>query len=150
MDPITAAIMAAVSAGAIGGLTEMSKTALTDAYEKLKALLVKKFGKESEVVQAVEQVEARPASNARKALLAEEVAAVKADQDNELLAGARTLQQVLQSLPEHTGHTEHSQTATGNYIAQADRGSSASVHIGTPPPSSHPKSTDQGSSLRDG
>ena len=136
MDPITAAIVAAVSAGAIGGLTEISKTALTDAYGKLKALLVKKFGKESDVVQAVEQVEAKPASDARKALLAEEVTAVKADQDSELRELAQALQQVLQSSSEHAGHT---QTATGNYIAQADRGSSASVHIGTPPPSSpHP------------
>ncbi len=118
MDPITAAVVAAVSAGAIGGLTEVSK-----------------FGKESEVVQAVEKVEARPASDARKAALAEEVAAAKADQDSELLRVAHAVQQVLELSPEHGGHT---QTATGNYIAQADRGSSASVHIGTPPPSQHP------------
>jgi hypothetical protein len=137
MDPITTAMVAAISAGAIGGLTEVGKTTLTDAYAKLKALLVKKFGKASEVVQAVEQVEAKPASDARKALLAEEVTAVKADQDNDILALAQILQQVLEGSP--TGNTGHTQTATGNYIAQADRGSHASVHIGTPPPSSpHP------------
>jgi hypothetical protein len=130
MDPITAAIVAAVSAGAIEGLTEVGKTALTDAYGKLKALLTKKFGKESEVVQAVEQVEAKPASDARQALLAEEVSAVKADQYNELRELAQALQQVLQSSTDTTGHH---QTATGNYIAQADRGSSASVNIGRPP-----------------
>src|SRR5579859_2692423 len=124
MDPITAAIVAAVSAGAIAGLTDMSKTALTDTYARLKALLTKKFGRESDVVQAVEQVEAKPASEARKATLAEEVAAVKADQDSELLQIAQALLQVLQSSPEHAGHI---QTATGNYIAQADHGSQASV-----------------------
>jgi hypothetical protein len=132
MDPITAAIVAAVSAGAIGGLTEASKTALTDAYGKLKALLIKKFGHESQVVQAVEQVEAKPTSDARKALLAEEVAAAKADQESDLLALAQAVQQVLASSTDHGGH---SQTATGNYIAQADRGSHASVNLGTPPPS---------------
>ena len=130
MDPITAATVAAISAGAIGGLTDVSKTALTDAYSKLKALLVKRFGRESDVVQAVEQVEAKPASDARKAALAEEVAAVKADQDSELLQLAQALLQVLQSSPEQSGHIL---TATGNYIAQADRGSQASVQIGTPP-----------------
>ena len=135
MDPITATIVAAVSAGAIGGLTEVGKTALTDAYGKLKALLIKKFGQESDVVQAVEQVEAKPASEARKAALAEEVAAVKADQDSELLQIAHVLQQALQSFSENAGHI---QSATGNSIAQADRGSSASVHIGTPPASPHP------------
>jgi hypothetical protein len=132
MDPITAAIVAAISAGAISGLTEVGKTALTDTYGKLKALLVKKFGKESQMVQAVEQVEAKPASDARKALLTEEVAAAQADQDSDLLAGALVLQQVLER---STGDAGHTQTATGNYIAQADRGSTASVHIGTPPPS---------------
>jgi len=132
MDPITAAIVAALSAEAIGGLTEVSKTALTETYRKLKAVLVKKFGNTSDVVQAVEQMEAKPASDARKALLAKEVATVKADQDSELLHLAQAVQQILQSSPEHAGHT---QTATGNYIAQADRGSTASVHVGTPPPS---------------
>ncbi len=135
MDPITAAIVTAVSAGAIGGLTEVGKTALTDAYSKLKALLIKKFGKESDVVQAVEQTEAKPASEARQVVLAEEVAAVHADHDAELLQLAQALQQVIQSPTDNAGHI---QMATGNYIAQADRGSSASVHIGAPPTSQHP------------
>ena len=128
MDPITAAIVAAISAGALGGLTEVSKTALTDAYGKLKALLVKKFGHESDVVQAVEQVEAKPASQARQALLAEEVAAVRADHDADLLQIAQAVLQALQSSSEYARHI---QMATGNYIAQADRGSQASVQIGT-------------------
>jgi len=110
----------------------VSKAALTEAYGKLKALLVKKFGKDSDVVEAVEQVEAKPASDARKALLAEEVLTAKADQDSDLLALAQALQQMLQSSSDTTGGV---QTATGNYIAQANRGSSASVHIGTPPQS---------------
>jgi hypothetical protein len=131
MDPITAAIVTAASAGAIEGLTEVSKTALTGVYGKLKALLVNKFGKESEVVQAVEQVEAKPASPARQALLAEEVLTVRADQDAELLQLAQTL---LQALPASWEQAGHIQMATGTYIAQADRASHASVQIGTPPP----------------
>jgi hypothetical protein len=134
MDPITAAIVAAASAGAIGGLTEVGKTALTDAYGKLKALLTKKFGHQSDIVQAVEQVEAKPDSQARQALLAEEVAVVQADQDSELLQIAQAVLQALQSSSENA---KHIQTATGNYIAQADRGSQASVQIGTPPPLPH-------------
>jgi hypothetical protein len=132
MDPITAAIVAAVSTGAIGGLTEISKTTLTDVYGKLKALLVKKFGHESDVVQAIEQVEAKPASPARRATLVEEVAAVQADHDAELLQIAQAVLQALQLPLENAGHI---QTATGNYITQADRGSSASIDIGSPPSS---------------
>ncbi len=127
MDPITAAIVAAASAGAISGLTEASKAAITDAYRQLKALLTKKFGGESDVVHAVNEVETKPDSAGRQATLQEEVAAVKADQDQEVLHAAQALLQLLQASPEPG---QHVQTATGNYIAQADRGSSASVNIG--------------------
>lgn len=130
MDPITAAIVAAVSAGAVSGLMEVSKTAITDAYRELKVLLIKKFGGESDVVHAVNEVEAKPNSVGRKATLQEEVAAVKADQDQEVLHAAQALLQLLQA---STEEGQHIQTATGNYIAQADRGSSASVNIGHQP-----------------
>jgi hypothetical protein len=100
MDPITTAIVAAASAGAISGLTEASKTAVTEAYRKLKALLTKKFGGESDVVHAVNEVEAKPDSAGRKATLQEEVAAVKADQDQEVLHTAQALLQLFQASPE--------------------------------------------------
>jgi HetE-like protein len=130
MDPITTAIVAALSAGALSGLTEMSKTALTDAYARLKTLLTKKFGGESEVVHAVNGVEAKPDSAGRQATLQEEVAAAKADQDQEVLHAAQALLQLLQASAEGG---QHMQTATGSYIAQADRGSSASVTVGNQP-----------------
>jgi hypothetical protein len=130
MDPISTAILAALSAGAVSGLTEVSKTAITDAYSKLKALLTKKFGGESDVVHAVNEVEAKPDSAGRKATLQEEVAAVKADQDQEVLHAAQALLQLLQASPEGG---QHIQTAIGSYITQADRGSSASVNIGRQP-----------------
>src|SRR5947209_5290623 len=62
MDPISAAIVAALAAGALSGLTETGKTAITDAYQELKDLLVKKFGARSQVVQTVDHLEARPES----------------------------------------------------------------------------------------
>ena len=130
MDPITTAIVAALSAGAISGLTETSKTAITDAYARLKTLLTKKFGGESEVVHAVSEVEAKPDSAGRQATLQEEVAAAKADQDQEVLHAVQALLQLLQASAEGG---QHVQRATGNYIAQADRGSSASVNIGRQP-----------------
>ncbi len=130
MDPITAAIAAALSAGAISGLTETSKTAIADAYTRLKTMLTKKFGGESDVVHAVHEVEAKPDSAGRQVTLQEEVAAVKADQDQEVLHAAQALLQLLEASPEGG---QHVQTATGSYIAQADRGSSASVNIGRQP-----------------
>jgi tetratricopeptide (TPR) repeat protein len=100
-DPITTAISVALAVGAQSGLTQTSTTVITDAYAQLKALLIKKFGQQSKVVQAVELVEAKPASEARKAMLAEEVAIVKADQDSEVQATAMHLLALVQ--PQQAG-----------------------------------------------
>lgn len=91
LDPITTAIIAALSAEAASGLTETSKNAITDAYSRLKAILVEKFGAKSEVVQAVSQLETKPESSGRKETLQEEMAAVKADQDDEVVAETEIL-----------------------------------------------------------
>ncbi len=101
MDPITTAIVAALAAGAVGGLTETSKTAITDAYNKLKDLLTKKFGAKSDVVQAVNQLEARPESAGRKETLQEEMTVVNAEQDDELLAAAQHVLTLVQ--PQQAG-----------------------------------------------
>lgn len=130
MDPITTAIVAALSAGAISGLTEASKTSIADAYTRLKTLLSKKFGGDSDVLHAVEQVEAKPDSAGRKATLQEEITTAKAEQDPEVLHAAQAILHVLQASPEGA---QHLQMATGSYIAQADRESSASVNIGRQP-----------------
>lgn len=91
MDPVTTAIIAALSAGTIAGLTDTAKTAITDSYPKLKGLLTKKHGASSEVVQAVEKLEAKPESQGRKETLAEEFVAVKAEQDEEIVAAAKQI-----------------------------------------------------------
>ena len=91
MDPITSAIVAALSAGAVSGLTEASKMAVTDAYQTLKGLFTRKFGASSEVVQAIDHLEAKPESASRQETLREEMIAVNAEQDHEVLAAARQL-----------------------------------------------------------
>jgi len=115
MDPITAAIVTAASAGILSGLTEAGKTAVTDAYNKLKMLLVKKFGGESEVIHAVNEVEAKPDSAGRKAMLQVEITAVKADQDPEVL---RLAQALLAQVSTQPAGKEFVQKAMGDYNIQ--------------------------------
>jgi len=91
MDTITTAVVAALSAGAISGLTETSKTALTEAYTSLTSLLHKKFGDKSDVVQAIDQLEAKPESTDHKLTLQEKLVMVKAEQDSEVLSAAESL-----------------------------------------------------------
>jgi hypothetical protein len=111
MDPVTAAIIAAVLAGAAAGLTDTAKTAIADAYNGLKGLLKRKFGEESEVVKAATGVESKPDSAGRKETLKEEVAATKADQDADVLAAAQALLEKVKATP---GGSQIIQTVTGN------------------------------------
>lgn len=137
MDPITTAIIAALSAGAISGLTDTSKTAITETYNHLKTLLATKFGKKSEVVQALEHLEAKPDSVNRQGMVQEELASVHAEADQELLAAAQHLSTLIQP----------QQAATGKYVIQ-NTGPSSGQTIGEhntitqqygTPPTPHPE-----------
>src|SRR6266851_1964421 len=89
MDLVIAAIVAALSAGAVSGLTEVSKTAITDAYQTLKDLLVQKCGASSKVAQAIDRLEAKPESSDRQEMLQQEIAAINIESDHEVLAAAQ-------------------------------------------------------------
>ena len=97
MDPITTAIIAALSAGTIGGLTDTTKAAITDGYNKLKGMLTKKFGASSDIVQALNKLEAKPDSQDCKETLQKEIIAVKAEQDDEILATAKQVLTLVKS-----------------------------------------------------
>jgi hypothetical protein len=129
MDPVTTAILAALSAGAIGGVTEMSKTAVTDAYQKLKGLLVNKFGIRSKIVTAVDDLEEEHDSKGRQLTLQEQIAKVKADQDQELVQAAHALLREISIQPRGE---QHIQSIVGNYNAQNFGSGSATVNVNHP------------------
>ena len=91
MDPITLAITTA--------LGNLGQTVIKDAYDALKGALQNKFGVESDLVDAVEKLEQKPDSNARKAVLQEEVEGSKAAQDSELIQLAELMIEKLKELP---------------------------------------------------
>lgn len=112
MDPITLAILAAIAGGAVSGVTGQITAG---AYIKLKELLGKKFGADSKVVHAMKELETNPKSEARKAVVKEEVVAVKADQDVELLKAAQELLKMIKDLPDGA---QIIQTAIGDQNVQ--------------------------------
>lgn len=128
MDPITTAIVAALGAGAVSGATKVAEQVISDTYNKLKELLGKKFGAKSKVVKAVKELEASPKSAARREVMKEEVAAVKADQDIELRAVAEQLLKAIKGKP---GGEQIIQTAIGDQNIQI-AGDSNIVSMGIP------------------
>lgn len=130
MDPITTtAIVAALAAGVAKSATTVGESVLVDAYQALKGLLQRKFGAGSQVVKAVENLEAAPASEGRQITLNEEVQAAGADEDPEVREAAQALIDRLKEMPDGQ---QHVQNAVGSYIAQADRHSTAKVIIHKP------------------
>jgi len=115
MDPITTAILAAITVGSLSGVTKVGEQMIKDAYGEIKELLKKKFGLKSKMIQAVHELEANPKSAARKEAVKEEVAAAKADQDQELLQAAHALIKSIKALPRGT---QIIQTAIGDHNIQ--------------------------------
>ncbi len=126
MEPVTTVILSALAAGAAAGVTEAGRKLAVDGYEALKAALKARFGADSELADAVAGLEKHPESDGRKQTLHEEIVAAKADEDPELAELARVLLDRIESQP---GGAQHIQNAVGNYIAQADRGSTATVTV---------------------
>jgi len=126
MDPVITAVLAAITAGAAKGATEIVKNTIVGSYEALKGLLKKKAGSGSEVIEAVSMLENKPESAARRQMVCEELSAIEAARDPDLLSAAQALLDQIRSQP---GGERHIQIAQGVGIAQADRGSTATVNI---------------------
>ncbi|MGF6408868.1 hypothetical protein [Paraburkholderia sp. MM5482-R1] len=129
MDPITTAVIAAVSAGAS---SEITKKAIAESYDGLKALLKKKFGSDSDVADAVDKLEKKPDAAGRRQTVEDELVEVNAGDDPDLLAAAQAL---LDQIKATSGYKHNVQFAHGTGIAQASDGGSASVtfHDSRPP-----------------
>lgn len=96
MDPITVAIF--------GALGKLSVDAINESYQALKAAIAKKYGVESDVAKALDEVEKKPDSTGRKETLKEEVANAKIENESDLIKLANTLIEKMREL-EKSGST---------------------------------------------
>lgn len=130
MDPISLVIIAALLQGANLGLTEVTKSVVTDTYKGLRNLITKKFSSHNELIDALNRIEQMPDSEGRKQALIAEVKAANLLNDSEIVTTSHELLKILKEQPQGDAYI---QIARGSYIAQADHGSTASVTInGTP------------------
>ena len=126
MDPITLAI---VSATAAGVTTEVGKKVLGSAYGRLKALFKERTGDDSDLMDAVEKLEKKPKSKGRQQTVCEEIESAAIHTDAQVL---KVAEQLLSQLKEMPGGQQHIHVAMGQNIAQADRGSTATVNVSQP------------------
>jgi beta-phosphoglucomutase-like phosphatase (HAD superfamily) len=91
MDIITTAIVAA--------LANMSNDVIKDGYNALKMALKEMFGSEGDLIDAVEKLENKPESEARKATVQEEVETAKVNDNSEILKLAQDLIEQIKKQP---------------------------------------------------
>ena len=127
MDPVSTVIITAIVAGIASGSKDVAKKAVDDGYNGLKGILRRKFSADSQIMRAVEQAEKNPDSDARKAVLKEEVTAANVDQDSEVLSAAKSLIEMMKADQDLVQTVN--QVASGNYIAQASHGGTATVNV---------------------
>ena len=92
MDPVSI-IVSALALGAAAGLKPTAEKAVKDTYSGLKALIQRKFGKVS-----LDQLEQSPQSKARRAVVEEDLSNMGAGKDDELIAKAKELLDVIERL----------------------------------------------------
>jgi hypothetical protein len=124
MDPVTL-IVSAVALGAAAGAKDVVPQAIKDAYAGFKALVVRKFGGAANVEDAVKQVEDKPQSDGRKAVLQEEIEAAKPAIDAELIAKAEALLRQLQEVGHAPAGVSYTATLTGSGAIAQGQGAMA-------------------------
>ncbi len=87
MDSITTAIVETLTAGE----TISNEKEIVDAYEQLKTALRQKFGASTDLIEAIEWLENKPQSQARQAMVQEEIAAARVGRDKILVNMAQML-----------------------------------------------------------
>ena len=96
----------------VSSLGKLSEEVIKDAYNALKGIIIKKFGKKSDLTGAIENLEKKPDSTGRRETLKEEIVAAKADQDDEVIKVAEALIEKLEAQPGE--RTTVQQTVIGN------------------------------------
>jgi hypothetical protein len=100
MDPVSIIVMA-LAAGAAAGLKPTAEQAIKDGYVGLKSLIQKKFTGSN---NSLNQLEEKPESEARRAVLKEDLEEVEVDKDEEILRQAQSLLETIESKAPETAN----------------------------------------------
>ncbi len=107
MDPITTAIVAAVTAGAVSGIQETGNNIISDTYNALKTKIAEKFGPENKMSKTITELEQEPDFKPHQSTLAARIEQSNASKDEELLQLVQALKEALESHPKGQGDTKN-------------------------------------------
>jgi hypothetical protein len=114
MEPLTAAIISALTFLGPEVAKEGVKAVVKDAYDGLKSVIHRKWGGDSAVAQSVEAVEAKPQSKDLAESLDKQVAKSGAATDAEVSRALKTLTEALAKVSAERGAKSVSITAGGD------------------------------------
>jgi len=92
IDPVTQAVMTVL-------LSEKTTKVIREAYNLLKEHITKEYGEESDVSQAVQDLEREPQSPEARQILQEKITATEADQNPRIVQLARTILAQIEAQP---------------------------------------------------
>jgi len=98
MDPITATLVAAIASGATAGASEVGKSALVDAYNGVKALIKRKFGKTNLPV-FIDDLENNPEDTDLQKVVQKKIESADVHKDPEILKEIEMLVEVVKQMP---------------------------------------------------
>ena len=123
MDPIITALIA----GATASVKGIASQVITDMYKAIKNKISEKFGKQNEALSALEKLENKPESDARKNVLAEELSDLDISKDNELIELSQQLIKAIESETNGVQHIKNIQNVTGNDNVVVGSGSTVNI-----------------------
>ena len=123
MEPI----MTALIAGATASVKGITSQLITDTYTVIKNKISEKFGQTNQASKALEELEINPESEARKNVLAEELADLKVSEDAEIIELAKKLIQALQSETNGGQHIKNIQKVKGDHNVVVGSGSTVNI-----------------------
>jgi hypothetical protein len=131
VDPITAAVVAAATFIGPEAAKEGVKAVVKDAYDALKSVIRRKWGRDSAVAQSVAAVEKKPYSKGLADDLADEVANAGVEKDAEVLQALKALTEALAKTAAEKGPTKTvTVTATNVGVGNIDQITGGTVNIG--------------------
>lgn len=106
----------------VASLGKLDEPAINAAYNKLKTSIANRFGKDSDVLQAVERLEQDPDSDEYKRTLLEEIAAAEANQDKQINETALALIEKIIAQPDGEDLVYGAMLSGGPFNAMGGKG----------------------------